>query len=42
VEAGVELAKALPEQALQRLFGLLVLAVAAQIAWRARHRVESM
>jgi uncharacterized protein len=38
VEAGVQLAEALPEDALRRLFGLLVLAVAAQLAWRSRHR----
>jgi uncharacterized protein len=36
VELGVLTATALPEQSLQRLFGLLVLAVAAQLAWRAR------
>lgn len=36
VEGGVVLAEALPEGALRRLFGLLVLASAAQIAWRAR------
>ncbi|HJW66249.1 MAG TPA: sulfite exporter TauE/SafE family protein [Gaiellaceae bacterium] len=34
VEAGVQLAEALPEHALRRLFGLLMLAVAAQLAWR--------
>jgi uncharacterized membrane protein YfcA len=36
VEVGVLAAKSLPEQTLRRLFGLLVLAVAAQLAWRAR------
>jgi uncharacterized membrane protein YfcA len=36
VEVGVLAAKSLPEQALRRLFGLLVLAVAAQLAWRSR------
>ncbi len=36
VELGVLSAKSLPEQSLQRLFGLLVLGVAAQLAWRAR------
>lgn len=36
VEAGVRLAESLPEQDLRRLFGLLMLAVAAQVAWRAR------
>jgi uncharacterized protein len=36
VELGVLTAKSLPEETLQRLFGLLVLTVAAQLAWRAR------
>jgi uncharacterized membrane protein YfcA len=36
VELGVLTAKALPEQSLQRLFVVLVLVVAAQLAWRAR------
>ena len=36
VELGVLVAKALPEETLRRLFGVLVLAVAAQLAWRAR------
>jgi uncharacterized protein len=36
VEAGVRIAESLPEHALQRLFGLLMLVAAAQIAWRAR------
>lgn len=36
VELGVLAAKALPEHTLQRLFGVFVLAVAAQLAWRAR------
>ena len=35
VEGGVQIAEALPEHALRRLFGLLMLAVAAQVAWRA-------
>jgi uncharacterized membrane protein YfcA len=34
VEGGVQIAEALPEHALRRLFGLLMLAVAAQLAWR--------
>jgi uncharacterized protein len=34
VEGGVQLARALPEGVLQRLFGLLMLAVAANLAWR--------
>ena len=36
VELGVLIAKSLPEETLQRLFGLLLLVVAAQLAWRAR------
>jgi uncharacterized membrane protein YfcA len=36
VELGVLTAKSLDEETLQRLFGLLLLAVAAQLAWRAR------
>jgi hypothetical protein len=36
VEAGVLVAEALPEDILRRLFALLVLGVAAQLAWRAR------
>jgi uncharacterized membrane protein YfcA len=39
VELGVLAAKALPEQTLRRLFGILVLAVAAQLAWRARRSI---
>jgi uncharacterized membrane protein YfcA len=38
VEAGVALAETLPEHALRRLFGVLTLLVAAQVAWRARKR----
>jgi uncharacterized protein len=34
VEAGVQVAEALPDHALRRLFGVLMLAVAAQLAWR--------
>jgi uncharacterized membrane protein YfcA len=34
VEAGVQIATALPEHALRRLFGVLMLAVAVQLAWR--------
>jgi len=33
---GVLVATSLPEDVLRRLFGLLLLAVAAQLAWRAR------
>ncbi len=39
VELGVVTAKALPEATLRRLFGILVLAVAAQLAWRARRSI---
>jgi uncharacterized membrane protein YfcA len=35
VESGAQIAEALPEQALRRLFGVLMLAVAIQIAVRA-------
>ena len=38
VEAGVRVAETLPEDDLRRLFGLLTLAVAVQLAWRARTR----
>jgi uncharacterized protein len=36
VQAGVLVAVALPEDVLRRLFGLLMLGAAAQLAWRAR------
>ena len=38
VEGGVQIAEALPEHALRRLFGGLMLLVAAQVAWRALRR----
>jgi uncharacterized membrane protein YfcA len=38
VEGGVQIAEALPEHALRRLFGVLMVAVAAQLAWRARRK----
>jgi uncharacterized membrane protein YfcA len=38
VEAGVQIAQALPEHALRRLFGALMIGVAAQVAWRVRRR----
>jgi uncharacterized protein len=38
VEAGVQIAEALPEHVLRRLFGVLMLAVAVQLAWRALRR----
>ena len=36
VQAGVLVAHALPEDDLRKLFGVLMIAIAAQIAWRAR------
>jgi uncharacterized protein len=36
VELGVLTAKSLPEETLQRLFGVLLLVVAAQLVWRTR------
>ena len=36
VQVGVLIATSLPEDVLRRLFALLLLAVAAQLAWRAR------
>ena len=38
VEAGVQIAEALPQHALRRLFGALMVLVAAQVAWRALRR----
>ena len=38
VAGGVTVAEALPEDVLRRLFALLMLGVAAQLAWRARRR----
>jgi uncharacterized membrane protein YfcA len=38
VEGGVALAESLPEHALRKLFGALMLLVAAQVAWRVRSR----
>jgi len=35
VEAGVQIAEALPEHALRRLFAVVMLGVAVQLAWRA-------
>jgi uncharacterized membrane protein YfcA len=37
VAAGVVVATSLPEDALRRLFGVLMLGVAAQLAWRAHN-----
>ena len=36
--AGVQIATALPEDVLRRLFAVLLLGVAAQLAWRSRRR----
>jgi uncharacterized protein len=38
VEAGVVVAEAAPEYVLRRLFGALMVVVAAQVAWRVRRR----
>ena len=38
VEGGVEAARALPEDVLRRLFGVLMLVVAANLAWRVLRR----
>jgi uncharacterized protein len=38
VEAGVQIAETLPEHVLRRLFGVLMLAVAAQLVWRTRQK----
>ena len=35
IEAGVQIAENLPQHALRRLFGVLMVVVAAQVAWRA-------
>jgi uncharacterized protein len=38
VEAGVVVAEAAPDYVLRRLFGALMIVVAAQVAWRVRRR----
>jgi uncharacterized membrane protein YfcA len=38
VEAGVQIAESLPQHVLRRLFAVLVLVVAAQVAWHAARR----
>jgi hypothetical protein len=40
VEGGVLVAQALPEDVLRRLFGALMIAAAAQVAWRAWRRTS--
>jgi uncharacterized membrane protein YfcA len=40
VQVGVLISTSLPEHVLRRLFGVLLLAVAAQLAWRARARAS--
>ena len=42
VEIGVQVATSLPEDILRRLFGVLLLTVAAQLAWRARRRPREL
>ncbi len=41
VEVGAQIAESLPENVLQRLFAVLLLGVAGQIAWRALKRRPS-
>ena len=38
VEGGVALAETLPQHVLRKLFGVLIILVAAQVAWRARRK----
>jgi uncharacterized membrane protein YfcA len=38
VEGGVQIAESLPQATLRRLFGILMLVVAAQVAWRVWRR----
>jgi hypothetical protein len=42
VQIGVVVALALPEHELRRLFGILLLATAAQIAWRTSRRSSTL
>ena len=42
VEIGVQVATSLPEDVLRRLFGVVLLAVATQLAWRARRRPREL
>jgi uncharacterized membrane protein YfcA len=41
VEVGVRIATSVPEHVLRRLFGVLLVAIAVQLAWRARASRES-
>ncbi len=41
VQGGVLVAEALPQHALRRLFGVLLLLTAAQIAWRVRRQRDA-
>ena len=41
VEVGVRIATSVPEHVLRRLFGILLIAIAVQLAWRARVSRES-
>jgi uncharacterized membrane protein YfcA len=42
VQGGVVVAEALPESVLRRLFGALLLVIAAQIVWRTRRRSATL
>ena len=42
VEVGVQLATSLPEDVLRRLFGVLLVGVAAQLAWRAMRQPREL
>jgi len=42
VELGVQIATSIPEHLLRRLFGVLLVAVAAQLAWRASRTRRSV
>lgn len=41
VEVGVRIATSVPEHVLRRLFGVLLVAIAVHLAWRARSSKES-
>jgi hypothetical protein len=42
VQVGVVIAESLPESVLRRLFGALLLVIAAQIVWRTRRRSATL